>query len=237
LCDKGTRWAAGGRSFLFPVKALSVVFRAKFLDGLKELITSDVLDIPKSFESMTDTLRSGDTRRLMKHLSPPWVVYSQRPFAGPGKLLDYLSRYVHRTAISNDRILSVEGDQVRFSYRDRADGDRRKIETLPGTEFLGRFLLHVLPKGLMRVRHYGFLANCTKKKNLAQCRKLLGAIAPEPERTQNTAEWFLELTGIDLTACPQCGSDLEVIDFPPVRRCAPVIPRQLPGQTPLIDSS
>ena len=237
LCDGGTRWAAGGRKFLFHVKALSIVFRAKYLDGLKELIVNDDLDIPKSLASMTATLRSGNTRRLMKHLKPPWVVYSKPPFAGPKKLIDYLSRYVHRTAISNDRILGIEGDDVRFSYRDRADGDRRKIEKLPGTEFLSRFSLHVLPKGLTRIRHYGFLANCIKAKSLAQCRRLLGTTTPRSEPTQSIAQWFLELTGIDLTACPQCGGELDVTELHPVRSGTPALMPQPRREPKSIDSS
>ena len=130
---------------------------------------------------MLIAIQNGSTRRLSKHFKGPWVVYSQKPFAGPGKMVDYLSRYVHRTAISNDRILGIDGDQVRFSYRDRADGDRRKVEVIGGVEFLSRFLLHVLPKGLTRVRHYGLLSNRTKSKDLAACRRLLGAVTTRPE--------------------------------------------------------
>ena len=157
---------------------------------------------------MLIAIQNGSTRRLSKHFKGPWVVYAQRPFAGPDKMVDYLSRYVHRMAISNDRILGIEGDQVRFSYRDRADGDRRKVESIGGVELLGRFLLHVLPKGLTRVRHYGLLSNRTKSKDLAACRRLLGAVTPPQEPEQSLAEWFEELTGIDLTACPKCGCEL-----------------------------
>ena len=104
-------------------------------------------------------------RRLRRN---SWVVYSKAPLAGPRKLLDYLGRYTHRVAISNHRLLSCENRQVEFSYRDRADGDRRKTTSLPAEEFIRRFLLHILPPGFMRIRHYGFLANRAKKTCLAQ---------------------------------------------------------------------
>ena len=222
---------------MFHVKALSKVFRAKYLDGLNELILDDKLDIPDSYKSVVPAIRAGNTRRLAKLFKPPWVVYAKRPFASPAKLLDYLSRYVHRTAISNDRILGIDGDDVQFSYRDRADGDRRKTETIPGEEFLRRFLLHVVPKGLTRVRHYGFLSNRTKRVGLETCRRLIGATAPMPEPEQSLNEWFLELTGIDLAACPSCGGTLEKTEIPPTRDSS-----QEPCRTPVhnahrIDSS
>lgn len=215
LCDNGTRWSAGGRKFLFPVKALSQVYRAKYLDGVRKLIVEEKLDVPDSCQSMLAGIQNESTRRLSKHFKGPWVVYAQKPFAGPDKMIDYLSRYVHRTAISNDRILGIEGDQVRFSYRDRADGDRRKVETISSVEFLSRFVMHILPKGLTRVRHYGFLSNRTKSKDLAACRRLLGASAPSTEPEQSLAEWFEEITGIDLTACPVCGCELQRIELQP----------------------
>jgi hypothetical protein len=237
LCDGGTRWAAGGRKFLFPVKALSKVFRAKYLDGLKRLILEDKVDVPESCDSMIDAIRNGNARCLARHFRPPWVVYAQRPFAGPEKLLDYLSRYVHRTAISNHRILAIEGDNVRFSYRDRADGDRRKTETLTGEAFLRRFLVHVLPKGLTRIRHYGFMSNRMKKKNLNRCRQLLGAAVPVLESEPSFAEWFLALTGIDLTACPACGSRLERTEIDATPCGESILRVTRPNHTPPINSS
>lgn len=213
LCEGGTRWAAGGRKFLFSVKAISKVFRAKYLDGLQTLITEGEIDVPASCESMLPSIQNGNTRRLSKYLKGPWVVYAQKPFSGPDKAVNYLSRYVHRTAISNDRILGIDGDKVRFTYRDRADDDRRKTETISGVTFLNRFLKHVLPKGLTRIRHYGFLSNRTKAKDLAACRRLLGAVTPATEPEQSLADWFEELTGIDLTACPQCGCKLKRIEL------------------------
>src|SRR5207247_7213530 len=103
-----------------------------------------------------------------------WVVYAKKPFGSPQTVLDYLGRYTHRVALSNNRILALENGQVTFSYRDRRDKDRLKSMALDAEEFTRRFLLHVLPDGFMRIRHFGFLANRTKKHALSQCRKLLG---------------------------------------------------------------
>ena len=146
------------------------------------------------------------------------MVYAKPPFAGPRKLVNYLARYTHRVAISNDRLLDCRDGQVRYTYRDRQDGDRRKVDTLPAEEFLQRFLQHVLPDGFCRIRHYGLLANCVKRQRLAICRRLLGvhvpAVVEEPPHT--AAEWMEALLGIDITQCPQCGARLKVTRLPPL---------------------
>ena len=140
-----------------------------------------------------------------------WVVYSQAPFAGPRKLVDYLGRYTHRTALGNQRLVSCGEGRVTFRYRDRADGDREKLETLPAEEFLERFLQHVLPAGFWRVRHYGLLASRVKQDLLKRCRQLLGVSpwqrAKETRRT--AAEWMRQLLGVELDQCPHCGHKLE----------------------------
>ena len=117
-----------------------------------------------------------------------WVVYAKKPFGSPQTVLDYLGRYTHRVALSNDRILSVENGQVTLSYRDRKDGDRKKTISLEAHEFIRRFLLHVLPDGFMRIRHFGFLANRSKKQALAQCRKLLELDPALPEIPNQSAK-------------------------------------------------
>jgi hypothetical protein len=160
--EDSPRWRAGGSKFLFPVRALSKMFRGKFLDGLEQLFDTVQLDHPAmatgQVRSQSD--RTVIERRLLRKLSKkPWVVYSKAPFAGPRKLLDYLSRYTHRVAISSDRLVGWEEGQVTFRYRDRSDGDRRKRLELSADRFIGRFLCHVLPAGFMRNRQYGFLAN------------------------------------------------------------------------------
>ena len=207
IAKDGTKWIAADKNFLFPVRALSTVFRAKYLEALQQLLDKGQLDLPTREPGEPSPLQ-GKRRWLRRLRKNPWVVYSKPPFAGPKKLLDYLGRYTHRVAISNHRLLSCDDQQVKFSYRDRADGDRRKITTLPAEEFIGRFLLHVLPPGFMRIRHYGFLANRAKKVSLAQCREQLQTPAPEPIEPRAAADWMLDLTGVDIRRCPRCGAPL-----------------------------
>lgn len=200
LAHDGSRWIAGGAKFLFPVRALSKMFRGKFLAGLRKLLDERALDVPSHATSRRTWLRQL-TRK-------PWVVYSKAPFAGPSKLLDYLSRYAHRVAISNHRLLACDDGQVTFTYRDRTDGDRRKTLTLPADEFISRFLTHVLPKGFTRIRHYGFLANRHKAEKLARIRQLLGARPLQAQPEQTAQQWLEAVLGIDTTQCPCCGGPL-----------------------------
>ncbi|HKB36539.1 MAG TPA: IS91 family transposase [Gemmataceae bacterium] len=200
------QWLPAHRRFLFPVRALSKVFRGKFLDGLRELYDTQQLQLPATVKAVAPLT---DPRRFYELLSAlrrkPWVVYSKAPFAGPEKLLNYLGHYTHRVAISNARLLCCDDGQVTFHYRDRAAGDIRKTLTLPADEFLRRFLCHVLPSGFQRIRHYGLLASRTKHDDLARCRQLLGTPTPPPPVKKTTAEWILLLLGIDLDRCPRCG--------------------------------
>lgn len=203
------RWICARKNFLFHVKALSLVFRGKFLDSLEQVLEQGKLKLPQQTRS------AQSLKRLRKK---KWVVYAKRPFSSPHKVLDYLGRYTHRVALSNDRILSVENGQVTFSYRDRKDKDKKKTLTLDAQEFIHRFLLHVIPDGFMRVRHFGFLANRTKKHALPQCRKLLGLNPALPEIPKRSAQDLLrELTGIDLSRCPRChkGTMSVVAELPP----------------------
>lgn len=200
-----TRWIAGGAKFLFPVRALSKKFRGRFLAGFRQLLDRGQLRLPKEYAE-----RGRSPGRLLKTLGKkPWVVYSKAPFAGPAKLLDYLSRYTHRVAISNHRLVACRDGSVTFRYRDRADGDRRKERTLPAEEFIGRYLKHVLPSGFMRIRHYGFLANRYRRSKLARIRELVGARPAElPPAAQSAAEWLAAVLGIDPECCPGCGERL-----------------------------
>ena len=157
------------------------------------------------------------------------MVYSKAPFAGPAKLLDYLSRYTHRVAISNDRIVACRDGQVTFRYRDRSDDDRRKAATLPADQFIGRFLTHVLPDNFMRIRYYGFLVNGNRSKKLATIRKLLEARMPEPLAVQTAQQWLESVLGIDPSRCPCCGEPLQDRELSPARlakRFASTVPRQ-----------
>jgi predicted Zn-ribbon and HTH transcriptional regulator len=177
------RWVSARQDFLFPVKALSLVFRAKFLDSLKKSFDQNKLLFVGQITSWADA-RSFDglLERLRKK---PWVVYAKKPFGSPVHVLDYLGRYAHRVALSNDRILSAHSGEVTFSYRDRKNEDRQKTMTLDAYEFIRRFLLHVIPKGFVRVRHFGFLANKSKSL-LSKCRQLLDLDPTVPKLSQRS---------------------------------------------------
>jgi hypothetical protein len=215
LSADGARWIAGGSRFLFPVRGLSKMFRGKYLDGLAKLLAQRQLDLPPQWIELDDP--AGRRRWSRQLRRKPWVVYSKPPFAGPRKLLDYLGRYTHRVAISNHRILDCRDGQVRFSYRDRRDGDRRKIARLPAVEFLRRFLIHVLPDGFMRIRHYGLLANRGRRERLDHVRRLLGTRGPAAADSppQTAADWMRLLLGIDIDRCPACGELLHQESLPP----------------------
>ena len=222
----GQRWVHAHPRYLFPVKALGKVFRSKFLDGLQKLYDQEQLRFPAPVAALASA--EGFGKLLADLRRHGWVVYSKAPFAGPQKLLDYLGRYTHRVAISNNRLLSVDDAQVRFRYRDRAAGNQVKEACLPADEFLRRFLLHVLPKGLQRIRHYGLLAGRNKGTMLARCRELLGADPPAAPEKKSTADWLLLLLGIDVLHCPRCGQVLEHSELPPQRGPATVLSMPLP---------
>jgi hypothetical protein len=196
------RWIPARKNFLFPVKALSLVFRGKFLQFLKKAFDQKKLLFPGQSAPLAD---AGTFTLLLKTLrQKTWVVYAKKPFASPDSVLDYLARYTHRVALSNDRILSTHNGEVTFSYRDRKNHNQRNVMRLQTEEFIRRFLLHVIPKGFMRVRHFGFLANNAKVR-LSKCRQLLGLLPALPKPPQrSTHELMLALTGIDLTRCPRC---------------------------------
>jgi len=195
LAPDGSRWIATRHPhFLFPVRALAKVLRGKFLDGLRQRLDRGDLGADEALPTLLHTLRQHD-----------WVVYAKPPFAGPESVLRYLGRYTHRIALSNRRILCVEGDRVALRYRDYADGNRIKLLELSVHELLRRFLLHVLPQGFVRIRHYGLLANRSRRPRIARCRELLAATAPPAAPAKESVdEKVLRLTGIDLTLCPIC---------------------------------
>jgi hypothetical protein len=203
LSSDQSRWVKARKNFLFRVEPLSRVFRGKFLYLMRKAIRQGKLPSPTPRLSNTD-----------------WVVYAKKPFASPQQVLDYLGRYTHRVAISNNRILCAKDGQVTFTYRDRSDEDRLKTKTLDAQEFIRRFLLHVLPDGFMRIRHFGFLANRTKKQALPRCRELLGLPPALPELpNKSTQDLMRELTGTDISRCPRCkqGTMVIVAELPKVR--------------------
>ncbi len=205
LAHDKSQWIAGGNNFLFSVRALSQMFRGKFLSGVRKMLDESALDLIEPVS--TPVKQRQFIRRLYKK---SWVVYSKAPFAGPAKLLDYLSRYTHRVAIHNSRIKKCENGQVTFTYRDRRDGDRKKLLTIPVNQFIGRFLRHVLPSRFMRIRHYGFMSNRNRKCNIVTIRKLIGARTPsqlQPEPTP-IEHWLTEVVDVAAMSCPCCGDNL-----------------------------
>ena len=204
------RWTPARKNFLFPVKALSIVFRGKFLDLLKEAFNRNKLLLVGQSASLAFNLLINALR------NKPWIVYAKKPFGSPVHVLDYLGRYTHRVALSNDRILSARNGAVTFSYRDRKNQDRKETMTLDAHEFIRRFLLHVIPKGFVRVRHFGFLANRSKSR-LSKCRQLLDLDPIVPKLAQRSVHaMMLQLTGIDISRCPLCqtGTLVFVADLP-----------------------
>ena len=195
------QWQHGKRGFLFPVKALSSVFREKFMDALKQARSDGQL--PN--ETMDATTWKKLLIALRKH---DWVVYAKAPLGGPAQVLEYLSRYTHRVAISNERLVSLHNGEVTFKVRDNAHPGKKHLAHLPAESFIQRFLLHVLPTGFKRIRHYGILANCHKKEKLAQCRLALQMPAPQVDVIESVQAFMLRVMQVDLSRCPYCGTGI-----------------------------
>jgi hypothetical protein len=208
LSPDGERWVSCRRpDFFLPVRVLSSLFQRLFLEALQTAYDSGQLQFFHSLESLREPMAFA--RHLAKAEAHDWVVYAKRPFAGPQQVLDYVGRYTHRVAISNNRLLDIEGEQVRFKWKDYRHGDQIKTMTLSADEFIRRFLLHVMPNGFHRIRYYGFLGNRYRNQKLAQCRRLLGM--PTAERPADPSkpkkdyqERYEELTGRSLRQCPHC---------------------------------
>lgn len=211
LSSDGTRWIAAWEKYLLPVKVLGRLFRGKFLAALDQAYRDGELDLAGSTAELCD---SEAWRRFKDGLyKKDWVVFAKPPFGGPEHVFNYLGRYTHRIAISNHRIIDVADGRVTFSWKDYADGCKKKLMTLDAVEFLRRFLLHVLPSGFVRIRHYGLCASSNVNTKLVTARRLLEpstkASPPsksEPESTDAPPWWerFLDQTGIDVMACPSC---------------------------------
>ena len=211
LSPDGQKWIPSKRRFFIPVKVLSRLFRGKFLAYLKETREKGKLIFPgtsvhlkevHSFKALLDDLYQKE-----------WVVYCKPPFTSAETLIEYLGRYTHRVAISNDRLVNLEGDRVTFRYRDRKDHDTVKLMSLDAWEFIRRFLLHVLPDGFVKIRHYGILSNRNRKTKLARCKELLGGDDSQ-EHEQGKESWqdFLtRITGHVPRICPFCGKGTMVL--------------------------
>ncbi len=196
------RWVPARDSFLFRIDSLAKEFRKRYLLNLKRAYFKEELIFPgntANFESKQEF------EQLLKSLSKiKWIAYAKRPFAGPEKVLEYLGRYTHRVAISNNRIISILNGKVTFTYRDREKNKTREM-TIDADEFIRRFLLHILPKGFMKIRYFGFLSHKNKKQAIPILRKLINPDAKLPEKIKETIfEMMLRLTGTDITCCPEC---------------------------------
>jgi hypothetical protein len=235
LSANGMRWIEADPRFLFPVRALSTVFRGKFCAALAQGGATGAVPRVKDLPALGTP---EDVAQLRAQLyTKEWVVYAKAPLAGPAPVLDYIGRYTHRVAIANHRILDVHDGWVRFAYRNRRQGNRVQTITLDADEFIRRFLLHVLPRGFMRLRHYGFLANRHKAHTLRRCRELLGQPSePPPRCSKSVVQWMQEVTGVDLTQCPHCGArPLVRLPLPPL--LPPAASRGTPVEVPIYDSS
>jgi hypothetical protein len=223
----GERWVVGRERYLLPVKVLAKLFRGKFLALLERAYKAGELEFAGSTAELADpNAWAGLRDRLYRK---DWVVYAKPPFGGAEQVFRYLGRYTHRVAISNHRIVNFADGEVSFTYKDYKDGARTKTMTLGAVEFLRRFLLHVLPKRFVRIRHYGLHASRNVNTKLVAARRLLepgtpdpsSASAPNASQAMEPVAWwerFHEQTGIDVMACPCCGARL-------IRR--PALPTEL----------
>jgi hypothetical protein len=221
------RWIHPRYPFFLPVKVLSRVFRGKFIAALKRAFRQGQLVFPGSLQALAgEKAFHAFLRPLFRQ---DWVVYAKRPFGGPEHVLHYLARYTHRVAISNHRLISVAGGKVTFRWKDYAHGGKQRKMTVTAEEFLRRFMLHVLPRGFVRIRFSGFLANRRRKQLLPLCNQLLhGAPSPHSEMpgngpTKPTAGWL----------CPHCGGPMLLIE----KLTAQQIRRRSVDRKSLVDSS
>lgn len=212
-------WIAPKKGFLFPVKALSRVFRGKFVAALQTLRAAGGLPM----------LAPAEWRQLKAALfAHDWVVYAKQPLGGPEQVLEYLGRYTHRVAISNERLVAVDAQEVAFRVRADDAGKKRTVR-LAGTEFVRRFLLHVLPMGFKRLRHYGLLAPSRKAVRLPAARDALGVPPPDPAVVESVADFMRRVARFEVAACPCCRIGRMVTTGPlPVSRLASAVPRGPP---------
>src|ERR1700730_6991961 len=225
LSPDRTQWISCQAGFFLSVRVLSRLFRRLFLEYLLKAFDAGKLE----FFSFLELLR--DRSSFLDYLAPlreaEWVVYAKRPFAGPEQVLDYVGRYTHRVAISNNRLLDIAESKVTFRYNDYRHDAQHKTMVLEAHEFIRRFLLHVLPDGFQRIRYYGFLANRYREQKLAHCRELLGMAAPGRRAlkvTKDYRERYEELTGFPLWQCPVCHRGrmlvIEILPRSPHRKMA-----------------
>jgi hypothetical protein len=224
LAPDHSRWISSRRSFFLPIKVLSRVFRGKFVAGLRSAFREGTLQFHGHLLPLAEPHAFASWLRLLfRH---DWVVYSKRPFGGPEHVLRYLGAYTHRVAISNSRLVALADGNVAFRWRDSAHGNKKRLMTLPVEEFLRRFLLHLLPRGFVRIRNFGFLANRRRAELLPLCLRLLQPSGQPVARATPSA-----LPIHSLWRCPLCGGTMQVVELlsaaqlllrspPPLSRCA-----------------
>ena len=186
------------------------MFRGLFLRYLTKAFTAGALNFFAAYRHLHEP--AAFRRYLVPLWKTGWVIYTKKPFAGPAQVLDYVGRYTHRVAISNNRLLSMDNDKVRFKWKDYRDGNRQKTMILDGGEFIRRFLIHVLPDGFHRIRYFGFLGNCHRARKLDHCRELLEMTPPSPaDPPADYRDRFAALTGRSLRECPHCQTGIMVV--------------------------
>ena len=207
LSPDATRWIPCRPGFFLPVRVLSRLFRRLFLELLEKTLDDGQLQFFSALEELHN--RQAFLRYLAPLRNQEWVVYAKAPFAGPQQVLDYVGRYTHRVAVSNNRLLDMEDGHVQFRYKDYRDDSQQKIMSLSADEFIRRFLLHVLPDGFHRIRYYGFLGNRYRQQKLERCRQLLGMVPLEETNLrehvrEDYRDRYEVLTGSSLWECPVC---------------------------------
>lgn len=230
LSADGQRWVSCRPGFLLPVRVLSRLFRRLFLTQLQHAYDAGKLKFFNALESLQAP--EAFTRYLKPTRQVEWVVYAKPSFGGPQQVLDYLGRYTHRVAISNNRLIDFVDGHVQFQWKDYRHESRKKVMRLSADEFIRRFLLHVLPNGFQRIRHYGLLANRFRAAKLEQCRQLLDQPAPIEKHNEALVDYrdrYEQLTGKSLRDCPKCGQGhmiyIETIAAATMPRGPPDIPR------------
>jgi hypothetical protein len=215
LSPDGARWMACRPGFFLPVRVLSPRFRDLFVARLAAAYAAGELRFSGTLACLAEP--DAFAGRLQALRGIDWVVYAKPPFAGPAPVLAYLGRYTHRVAIANSRLTRFADGQVDFSWKDYRHHGKTKTMTLSADEFIRRFLLHTVPDGFHRIRHFGFLANGHRTAKLALCRALLAVPPPDPSPRQSLRERYQQLTGEALDVCPECGGPM--LERGPLPRC------------------
>lgn len=204
------QWVGSNKKYMFRVQSLAKEFKKRYLNLFKKAYLRDELYFPG--KTAKYELREEFDLLVQSLFNINWIVYAKRPFAGPEQVLEYLGRYTHRVAISNNRIKSIDSNQVSFEYKDRADNDTIKTMSVSANEFIRRFLLHVLPYNFMKIRYFGFLSHRNKRQAIKLIREYISPDAVIPERVKETIfEMMLRLTGQDISCCPKCKKGKMVI--------------------------